>query len=267
MALYSILDYIGTGSSTDYLFNIPYISKSDIHVYVSGTEVTFTWVSSTLIRLDAPPADQAPIQIRRETNKETAKHTFPNPTYIESAGLNTNQTQALYLDQEQDDILEQYPAASESAAAAATSETNAATSETNASNSASSATSSASAAATSETNAASSAAEAADSAASITLKSLVLEIGDWNMDTASFIWVAHGLDSSKIRTLTVLIRQDGGVLAFALPTYNPAGTSVEIVSYNSTQVEISRATNGTFDNTNYDTTSFNRGWVTIQYIE
>lgn len=104
MALHSILDYTGDGGTTDYLFNIPYISESDVHAYVSGSEVTFTWVDATHVRMDTAPADQAALQIRRETSRTVAKHTFPNPTYVSSDGLNDNQTQALYMAQESADI-------------------------------------------------------------------------------------------------------------------------------------------------------------------
>jgi hypothetical protein len=96
-----------------------------------------------------------------------------------------------------------------------------------------------------------------------------IQIGDWNMDTTQFVSVAHGIaDYTKIRAVLVVIRNDAATLL--LEIQNPAGalngtTSGGITSINSVNVDLYRVTGGSFDSTNYDATSFNRGYITIIY--
>jgi hypothetical protein len=89
------------------------------------------------------------------------------------------------------------------------------------------------------------------------------------MDTTQFVSVAHGIaDYTKIRAVLVVIRNDAATLL--LEIQNPAGalngtTSGGITSINSVNVDLYRVTGGSFDSTNYDATSFNRGYITIIY--
>jgi len=98
------------------------------------------------------------------------------------------------------------------------------------------------------------------------LKTKVINIGDWDMDTTQNITVAHGLTSANIRRVTVIIRNDDGSTTASLPFYLGGSTSTEGVSWTSTLISLSRATSGTFDGTNFDATSYNRGWIVIDYI-
>ncbi len=97
------------------------------------------------------------------------------------------------------------------------------------------------------------------------LKTKIIEIGDWDMDTTITLTVAHGLTLSAIRSISVLIRNDLDTNSRIFPIPNTAATSVEQVVADSTNISLVRATGGTFDNTTYDSTSYNRGWITIQY--
>lgn len=108
------------------------------------------------------------------------------------------------------------------------------------------------------------------SGASIKMK--VLDIGDWNMDTTGTVDVSHGIgDEQLIRMVEVIIRDDGGSYTYPL---NSKG--VILGSYNtdvqggvgrmtSTDIRLVRISSGFFDDTDFNSTSYNRGWVTIWY--
>ena len=96
----------------------------------------------------------------------------------------------------------------------------------------------------------------------------VIEIGDWNMDTTAAKNVAHGLDYTKIRSVSGIIRNDPDT------TYSPIGIvssdgnelHVYIDNIGSLNVSMERLPSPSiFDTINYDSTSFNRGWLTILY--
>jgi hypothetical protein len=110
-----------------------------------------------------------------------------------------------------------------------------------------------------------------------TLRWKVIDIGDWNMDATSGVAIAHGLDASKIRSLSVLIRNDAGT-RYYLPTdtYGISSDPLDLrwgelggpfYSYDTTTVKIFRLTTGFFDNADFNSTGYNRGWVTIGYVE
>lgn len=100
------------------------------------------------------------------------------------------------------------------------------------------------------------------------LKTKIVDIGDWNMDTVANITVAHGIaDYTKIRDVSVMIRNDSVTLQWKLD----AGLDVSGVQSgnigvnNAGEIALYRQTGSTFDNTSFDSTSFNRGWITILY--
>ena len=99
-----------------------------------------------------------------------------------------------------------------------------------------------------------------------TIKVKVLNIGDWDMDTDAVKTVAHGLTMTKIRGVTCLIRNDTD------DVYTPVGQGQDgsagydaSISSITSNVTIAREAAGYFDNTGFDSTSYNRGWVTITY--
>jgi hypothetical protein len=100
----------------------------------------------------------------------------------------------------------------------------------------------------------------------VKLNTKVLEIGDWNMDSTGAIGIAHGLTKTKIRpSVSVLIRADDGDLYGFNADVN--ATSQTYYSITDTQVFLARGIGSFFDSTSYDATSFNRGWVTLHYID
>jgi len=106
-------------------------------------------------------------------------------------------------------------------------------------------------------------------AAAHVLNTKVIDIGDWNMDITGSVTIAHDLaDIDNIRSVSVIIRHDNGTLIYdigqATISTSPAGA---IQAIGAGGVTVSRQAGGFFDTTNFDATSFNRGWLTIQYTD
>lgn len=106
-------------------------------------------------------------------------------------------------------------------------------------------------------------------------KTIILEIGDWDMDSTISVTVAHGLDSTTIVAISVMIIPDADA---SLPNYrypiqegngggaeydNPQGG----VRISDNLVGIRRRTGGFFDGVDFNATSFNRGWIYVTYME
>lgn len=95
------------------------------------------------------------------------------------------------------------------------------------------------------------------------LNTKILDIGDWNMNVSvagdPSVTVAHVLTQSKIRAINIIIRSDevGGASTY----YSYEGTADDVNIY------IASAVGGQFDNGSFDDTSYNRGWITIQYTD
>ena len=98
----------------------------------------------------------------------------------------------------------------------------------------------------------------------------IVEIGDWNMDTGTQVTVAHGIGASykNIRSISVIIRDDDDSDYYKLERVALDGVIQGGVSLIQTvNISLDRLTGGIFDAALFDSTSFNRGWVTIQYTE
>jgi hypothetical protein len=113
------------------------------------------------------------------------------------------------------------------------------------------------------------------------MKVKVVNIGDWNMDSDAQAIVAHGItDFKKIREVSVLIRNDADdkvyPLQFLVTGVHPimGGHMAEINATNivlrrigSTEaVDFVGTATALFDGTDYDSTTYNRGWITIKHI-
>lgn len=93
----------------------------------------------------------------------------------------------------------------------------------------------------------------------------VISIGDWDMDTAGVASVAHGLTFTDIRSISVLIINDTSTFIYPLNSNNAAGVGNGYFYFDNTNVFLIRIAGGTFDSTDYNATSFNRGYITITY--
>lgn len=99
----------------------------------------------------------------------------------------------------------------------------------------------------------------------VTLKRKVINIGDWNMDATSTVSVAHGVTSANIRHVSVLIRADTGTNVYNL-TVDSTPSVAGYWYFDSTYINLGRLAGGGYDNTNFDATSFNRGYIYIDYV-
>jgi hypothetical protein len=92
----------------------------------------------------------------------------------------------------------------------------------------------------------------------------IVEIGDWNMDTTPSVLVAHGLSYWKIVGMRVLIRPDS-VNPFAPAPLDYAGSYL-IYGLDANYISLSRDEGSYFDGTYHNATSYNRGWIIIDYV-
>jgi len=106
------------------------------------------------------------------------------------------------------------------------------------------------------------------------IKRVVVEIGDWNMDTSGYVTVtvpqlATPADYKKIVGLYCIIRNDTDTARFPLDTYltGAAAGAIDTIDTTSGSIGLSRITAGRFDNTSFDSIAYNRGWLLIDYIE
>lgn len=96
----------------------------------------------------------------------------------------------------------------------------------------------------------------------------ILDIGDWNMDSTASITVAHGLTTANIRNVFVIIRSDNDAIRIPLDYYSqvPSPISNGYFYISGSDVYLLRTSGGGFDATNYNDTSYNRGWIIIEYV-
>lgn len=104
------------------------------------------------------------------------------------------------------------------------------------------------------------------------LKIKVIEIGDWNMDTTGSVNITHGVANfKKIRSVYAVIRDDGDTLytpliSDSLPA-SSTGLRGQVAVFQSSTLRLDRLVSGVYDSASYDSTGYNRGWVTIIYEE
>jgi hypothetical protein len=94
-----------------------------------------------------------------------------------------------------------------------------------------------------------------------------VDIGDWNMDSSLTATVATSVTGSTIRSANVMIRNDSS--SSFLPIDFMVGTGQEVSgSFNidsSGVFTLRRTASGFFDQTAFSATSFNRGYISIEY--
>jgi hypothetical protein len=104
------------------------------------------------------------------------------------------------------------------------------------------------------------------------IKIKVVQIGDWDMDTNGTKAVAHGLDNiNGIKSVTATVRNDQNnalyILGGAFTTdLNYAYCDLVVNGIDTTDITLQRVLSpGKFDSTNYNSITYNRGWINIQY--
>jgi len=105
------------------------------------------------------------------------------------------------------------------------------------------------------------------------LKFKIIEIGSWNMDAYEQKDIDLEIVSKKIRSISIMIREDDK--EWRIYDLNKVdGFSKEVnggISSIGTMgqeiILLTRTRDGFFDQTLFDDSSINRGWITIGYIE
>jgi hypothetical protein len=92
-----------------------------------------------------------------------------------------------------------------------------------------------------------------------------IEIGDWDMDADTEKQVAHGLSVDVIRRVVAFIRSDDGTEGYFLAGKDSEVLAAQISEINDNYVVLSRKVGQFFDSTDFNATSYNRGWVGIAY--
>lgn len=105
-----------------------------------------------------------------------------------------------------------------------------------------------------------------------TMVMVEVPINDWNMDSTSFVTINTGLGLSSgqtksIRQVSVIIRDDTDSSYKSLDYADSVNTTPngywEIMTTD--QIYLERRISGGFDSTSYDSTSYNRGFITFWY--
>ena len=100
-----------------------------------------------------------------------------------------------------------------------------------------------------------------------------LEIGDWDMTATTQVNVAHCLSATEWKTMlesNVLIRNDSDTVYSPLKSlFGPSSGLINggVSVIDSTNITLGRYTTGGFDDGAFTSTSYNRGWVTFDYIK
>ena len=100
---------------------------------------------------------------------------------------------------------------------------------------------------------------------SIQLLTKVVDIGDWDMIATVSVAFAHGINLSKIRGISVIIRDDFDTTYYVLPREDSGGGFAGKIDYLTANVSLTRKAGGDFANTDFNATGYNRGWAFITY--
>lgn len=103
---FSYVRYPGNGSTVNYTFSFPYISRDHIKVRLNGAPTTnFTFLNNNTITLGVAPASGVVIEIRRETPKDTPIVDFTDGSVLLERDLDLLTIYNQYVAQETDDDL------------------------------------------------------------------------------------------------------------------------------------------------------------------
>ena len=102
----------------------------------------------------------------------------------------------------------------------------------------------------------------------LVIKEKILEIGDWDMSSDSFVQIVHGVTFSNIRSVTAIIRNDADDKYYKSGHANSvSGESEFWVDEIYATIDLVRRISGEFYDAAFSSTSYNRGWVLIEYLE
>lgn len=91
----------GDGVTTNFAVPFQYLDRSHVHVYVSGVEKTFTWLTGASIQVSpAPPAGTQNVEIRRVTPRDAPVVDYSNGSVLAESDLDKTSLQTLFISQE-----------------------------------------------------------------------------------------------------------------------------------------------------------------------
>ena len=97
------------------------------------------------------------------------------------------------------------------------------------------------------------------------LRRKTIELGDWDMDATDAVEISHGLINNQwkgTRSVELIIRNDADTVYY---DDSASAENVFVSGVGATVLTLDRLTGGTFDGTDFNATSYNRGWATIWY--
>lgn len=106
----------------------------------------------------------------------------------------------------------------------------------------------------------------------VQLYTKVIDIGSWDMNTNASFSTAHGLSPDKIRSVKVVIRNDGTFDAlpdnyYDLTTGNGSAFSGAATwSSSNGNINMNRVAGSIFQSSAFNFAPYNRGWITILYV-
>lgn len=98
--MYSYSTYAGNGVQTDFAVSFPYLLREHIAVSVSGDSRPFTWVNDGTIHISPAPAANAPVIIRRNSNRTARMVDYADSSTLTERDMDRDATQLLFIAQE-----------------------------------------------------------------------------------------------------------------------------------------------------------------------
>mgnify|MGYP001581028460 CR=1 FL=1 len=92
-----------------------------------------------------------------------------------------------------------------------------------------------------------------------------IPIGDWNMKAEETKSVPHKLKLSDIFSVVAMVRNDENTQKYQAMGVDGGFIQLSIESIDETNINLWRKSGGIFDSTDFDSTEYGRGWVTIVY--
>jgi hypothetical protein len=104
---YSYVVYTGNGATTQFTVPFPYIRREHVFASIDRVATTaFTWVNANTVQFNTAPGNGERVEIRRVTPVNAPLVDFTDGSTLVAADLDTNTLQQTYINQEQDDQIQ-----------------------------------------------------------------------------------------------------------------------------------------------------------------
>jgi hypothetical protein len=104
---YSYAVYTGNGVTTQFTVPFPYIRREHVVVSLDYVSTTFTWINNTTVEVSPAPTNGERVEVRRVTPVNNPLVDFTDGSTLVAADLDINALQQTYINQEQDDQIQQ----------------------------------------------------------------------------------------------------------------------------------------------------------------